>query len=41
MHGGLKILGCPELDVDADVIWEATHKQVILLEWGELRRVAH
>ena len=26
VHGGLKILGCPELDVDADVIREATHK---------------
>ena len=26
VHGGVKILGCPELDVDVDVIREATHK---------------
>ena len=41
MHGGLKILGRPELDVDTDVIREATHEQVGLLEWRELRRMAH
>jgi len=41
VHGGLKILGRPELDVDTDVIREATHEQVGLLEWRELRRMAH
>jgi hypothetical protein len=41
VHGGLKILGRPELDVDTDVSREATHEQVGLLEWRELQRVAH
>ena len=41
VHGGLKILRCPEFDVDADVIRKATHEEVVLLEWGRLWRVAY
>ena len=33
--------GGAELDVDADVVWQATHKEVRLLLRRQLRRVAH
>ena len=41
MHGILECLGGAELDVDADVVGQATHEEVRLLLRQQLRCVAH
>jgi hypothetical protein len=35
----LQVLRLVELDVDADVIWEAPGEELCLLQWGEGARV--
>ena len=41
VHGVLECLGGAELDVNADVVRQATHEEVHLLLRRQLRRVAH
>lgn len=40
-HGALEILRIVELDIDADVLRQASHEELRLLIWGEAPRVRH